>query len=121
MFTRVPEGKSNIIEANPAGFVDALWMSSDIDVWNPIQIAVEIGGGEPLDSTWIDCVDELASDEPSAAALGSISGSVTEDFDKNNYYEGDEPLENVVFALLDEDHDVLAMMPTDSNGELLFI
>ena len=86
MFTRVPEGKYNTMEAKPGGFVDAVWMSSVIDVWNPISIAVEIGGGEPLDSTWIDCVDELASDEPSAAALGSISGSVTEDI--VNDYDG---------------------------------
>ena len=75
--------------------------------------AVEIGGGQPLESTWNDFVDEPASDEPSAAALGSISGSVTEDIDIDNDYDGDEPLENVVVALLDEDHDVIPTILTD--------
>ena len=42
MFARVPEGKYNITEAMPGGFVDSLWMSNDIDVWNPVLIAVEI-------------------------------------------------------------------------------
>ena len=75
--------------------------------------AVEIGGGQPLESTWNDFVDEPAPDEPSAAALGSISDSVTEDIDIDNDYDGDEPLENVVVALLDEDHDVIPTILTD--------
>ena len=73
----------------------------DADRGDPNSISVVIGGDSPVDSTGNDFVDMLPSDAPSAAPLGSFSGSVLADNDNDK--DGDEPMEGVLIALIGED------------------
>jgi SdrD B-like domain len=54
----------------------------------------------------------------SAQVLGSISGKVKSD--DNNDDIGDTNLAGVLFTLLDENMDVVAMTVTNSSGNYLF-
>jgi len=91
VFYDVLAGDYTASETDPVDLVSV----SDIDGGDENEIAVTIGGSDPLNSTGNDFVDEKPEE------LGSVSGTVLEDTDDDN--EGDEPLSGVVVELKDGD------------------
>jgi len=129
------DGISSVLETQPiTGLGDNTWQEVSLEfASSPAQITkirVDIGTSGAITSlkyckgSGVGPVVEpptaspTESYVPTAASLGSISGSVTKDTNNDNI--GDEPLAGVLIMLSVESGDVVATTTTDTSGFYVF-